>query len=604
MYTSLTDVPPLSQWLAWALFSWLLVVLCLAAAGVLIGWLVATLRGGPVSATRATLRALADAALDLTHISPRRTAALTGLTIKESIRRRVVVVFAVFVLILLFAGWFLDPGSTDPARLYLSVVLTTTSYLMLLLALFLSALSLPADIKNRTLHTVVTKPVRRSEIVLGRILGFAAVGTCLLAVMGVISYAFVVRGLTHTHELTTADLQPVEGAAADRPHALEGRTSQVHRHRHKVTVNSSGVGRVETEQGHWHELSTQGSGDRVTYRLGPPQGMLLARVPIYGKLRFKNSTGQDLEKGISVGDEWTYRSYIEGATLASAIWTFSGIREKDFPEGLPVELTIEVFRTHKGEIEKGVPGSLSVRNPRSGRMVEVRLFPAKKFATDVQFIPRVLETPEGRKGDLFQDMVSDGQVEIWLRCAAAQQYFGAAQADLYLRARDAPFWLNFAKSYLGIWLQMLLVIGFGVMFSTFLSGPIAMLATAGALLGGMYSEFLGELAHHKVIGGGPVESMIRMVGQQNVVSELEPGLRTTAAQMTDKVLEVGLGVVSAILPDFGRFSFPDPEGRLAVATGFDIAPDVLIQCVLHALGFMVPLVVAGYFFLKKRELSQ
>ena len=56
-------------------------------------------------------------------------------------------------------------------------MLTATSYLVLLLALFLSSLSLPADIKNRTLHTVVTKPVRPSEIVLGRILGFAAVGT-------------------------------------------------------------------------------------------------------------------------------------------------------------------------------------------------------------------------------------------------------------------------------------------------------------------------------------------------------------------------------------------------------------------------------------------
>ena len=68
------------------------------------------------------------------------------------------------------------------------MVLTTTGYLMLLLALFLGALSLPADIKNRTLHTVVTKPVRPSEIVLGRILGFTIVGTVLLALMGVISY--------------------------------------------------------------------------------------------------------------------------------------------------------------------------------------------------------------------------------------------------------------------------------------------------------------------------------------------------------------------------------------------------------------------------------
>ena len=36
-------------------------------------------------------------------------------------------------------------------------------YLMLLLALFISALSPPRDLKERTLHTVVTKPVRKAR---------------------------------------------------------------------------------------------------------------------------------------------------------------------------------------------------------------------------------------------------------------------------------------------------------------------------------------------------------------------------------------------------------------------------------------------------------
>ena len=142
-----------------------------------------------------TGRAWSAGVRDLLSMSPRRVRALSWLAIKESIRRKVIVVFAVFILILLYAGWFLDPKSTNPAVLYLSFVLTATSYLVLIMALFLSALSLPNDIKNRTLHTIVTKPVRTSEIVLARILGFMTVGTCLLVLMGVISYVFVVRGL-------------------------------------------------------------------------------------------------------------------------------------------------------------------------------------------------------------------------------------------------------------------------------------------------------------------------------------------------------------------------------------------------------------------------
>ena len=97
--------------------------------------------------------------------------------------------------------------------------------------------------------------------------------------------------------------------------------------------------------------------------------------------------------------------------------------------------------------------------------------------------------------DLFRDLVSsDGELEVWLRCVNHSQYFGAGQSDLYIRAADVPFWWNFIKGYLGIWLQMVLVIVYGVMFSTFLSGPIAMLGTAGMLLGGMFSEFLRQLA--------------------------------------------------------------------------------------------------------------
>jgi hypothetical protein len=181
------DAVPFFEWLPWAAAEWLLIVVSAAVIVTVFGWLVSVLRHGPVAATKNTGLVLYNAVIDIAYLSPRRVIALAQLAIKESIRRRVVAVFAVFILLLLFAGWFLDSTNIDPARMYLNFVLTATSYLVLLLAMFLSSLSIPADIKNRTLHTVVTKPVRASEVVLGRIVGFAAVGTILLVVMGVIS---------------------------------------------------------------------------------------------------------------------------------------------------------------------------------------------------------------------------------------------------------------------------------------------------------------------------------------------------------------------------------------------------------------------------------
>jgi hypothetical protein len=597
MPLELSELTPFTTWLPTALISWVAVLLGVVVLIAVTAWFVAALRHGPVVATRKTSLLLWNAVVDIAGISPRRVWALARLAIQESIRRRVVVVFGVFILLLLFAGWFLDPGSVNPARLYLSFVLTATSYLVLLLALILSSLSLPIDIKNRTLHTVVTKPVRASEVVLGRIVGFVSVGTLLLAVMGTISYAFVVRGLAHSHELTADDLHPVEGTAVGQAAALQGHTKRANDHWHKVTVNpASRQGRVEMEQGHTHKLVVEKDG---TYRLGPAEGMLLARVPVYGKLVFQDGSGRPKERGVSVGDEWTYRSYIAGGTSAAAVWTFEGITEERFPTGLPVELNIGIFRTYKGNIEKGVPGSLSVRNPKTGKKVEVRVFETREYLIDVQKIPRELQTPDGKKLDLFKDLVDDGKVEIWLQCVEPAQYLGAGQADMYLRARDASFALNFAKGYIGIWLQMAVVIGLGVMFSTFLSGPVAILATLGTLFGGFCSDFMFRLGTGKTFGGGPFESLVRLVTQQSITGDMEPGLVTTVCQSMDHVAEKCLQGMSMILPDFGTFSFAD-----YVASGFNVSGDTILTVTCRALAFVAPVFVAGYLCLRTREVGK
>ncbi len=596
-----------AEWHQGALYHWLAAVVCGAAAVYGIAWIFTAIRRGPKLALETTGQAIGDCLLDVARLSPRRVAALAWLAVKESIRRRVVVVFAVFVLLLLFAGWFLDPGSPDPARLYLDFVLTWPSFLLILLVLFLSSMSLPVDIKSRTLHTIVTKPVRASEIVLGRIAGFTAVATFLLLVMALISYVFVARGLDHTHAISAGDLKPLD-AAADVPTGFQGRTSEEFKHRHNVIVGQDGSGRVNIEKGHYHELQgdwkellAKESGGKQ-FQLGPPRGQLMARVPVYGKIAFRDPLGEPTDKGINVGDEWTYRSYIQGGSLASAIWTFQGVTKERFPNGLPVELMLGVFRTHKGDMAKGVPGSLLVRNPGAPedvKPVEVRIFESKEFQIDTQTIPLEFQTPEGKK-DLFKDFVSDGKIEIWLRCAAPGQYFGVAQADMYLRARNASFAWNFAQGYIGIWLLTLVVISFGVLFSTFLSAPVALLATAGAMFGGLFHDFMYRLAMHQTYGGGPFESFLRILTQDNVTSELQPGLRATVVQTLDQPAELGLWLIASVLPDLSRYQvFAN-----CVASGFHIPGDTILAYACRTFAFVLPLFVAAYLCMKNREVAQ
>ena len=634
-----------SQWYEGALYEALMVIAIVASVFVCFGWLIAALRQGPIGGFRTTGRVLRSGLDDLAGISPRRVWALARLAVKESVQRRAIVVVVVFVLVLLIGGWFMTFGGDRPAQRYLAVVLTVTSYLVLALALLISAMSLPADIKNKTLHTVVTKPVRSSEIVLGRICGFTIVGTVLLAMMGTVSYVFVIRGLDHEHHIDVAELKKIEkrlaadlalqNSAADPAGDIQLKTARRTKdnnepdHQHLVRmdpfVRSAGAGlelkkqgrvRTSMEKGHWHDLTYRTSASQpgetgkveIDVSLGGPEGRLVARVPVYGKLRFKDRSGRDKPRGINVGDEWDYRSFIDGATLAAAIWKFEGVTEenfpaKKFPRGVPLEVTIEVFRTYKGKTDdpKGIPGvlgSLSVLNPKTGKTVEVRYFSAKDFSIDEQYIPRTIKTRDGEL-DLFRDLAPEGKLEIWLKCAESQQFFGAAQADMYIRSGDASFAGNFAKGYVGIWMQMVLVIGIGVMFSTFLSAPIALLATLVTVLFGFFVPFISDLAIGEVPGGGPIEATIRLATQDNVVTPLESGLRKDVTEMGDQIFKLALGGTAAVLPDFRDCSF-----ARSVAEGFNVSPGTLAKNLLRTLAHLLPLFVIGYFFLKTREVAQ
>ena len=324
----------------------------LSVIGLLAWYIVAAYFQGPseafYSVAKVVYKAFSD---DLPRFSLRRTLAMAQLTVLEAIRRKIIWAFVVFVLLLLFASLFLDGISDNPARIYLSIVLNSTYFLILLLSVVLSTFSLPNEVKNRTIYSLVTKPIRAGEIVLGKIVGFTVIGTVVLAVMCVVSYGFVVRGLNHRHSI---EAEAVERTGQGDSLAATGKTSSDSRHHHTFTVGPDGLGRTELAMGHWHEVQAIRDGDKVRYEIGPHEGLLVARVPKYGKLRFLDSQGRP-GKGISVGQEWAYRSYVEGRTQAAAIWKFEGITpdmfpKENFPNGLPIEMNLRVFRTTKGEI--------------------------------------------------------------------------------------------------------------------------------------------------------------------------------------------------------------------------------------------------------------
>lgn len=175
--------------------AWLLLVGVLFLIAVGLAFVLSLARNGGQGVAIFT-RGLTGYFGDLFSISPRRVFALTSLTLKEAVRRKALLIFVVFSIVLMFGGWFIT-NANERAELQVSVhvtfILTAIAWLILPAVIFLSCWAVPEDIRIRSMHTVVTKPARRLEIVMGRMFGMGIVTVLVLVVMAAAGYVWVVR---------------------------------------------------------------------------------------------------------------------------------------------------------------------------------------------------------------------------------------------------------------------------------------------------------------------------------------------------------------------------------------------------------------------------
>lgn len=125
------------------------------------------------------------------------TLTIAGLTIREAVRRRLVLAFvAISVVIVGLSAWGFDrlshthsltSGETNlavPDALILFMFMF--SFVLALSASAIAAPSISSEVESGVLMTIVTRPVRRTEVILGKWLGLAtllagyAAGVCVL----------------------------------------------------------------------------------------------------------------------------------------------------------------------------------------------------------------------------------------------------------------------------------------------------------------------------------------------------------------------------------------------------------------------------------------
>ena len=622
-------------------------------------WRDAVIFGARLSATYmgyvVLVRVVGLVLAEVSAVRRRRLYAIGRNSVIESNRRMWApwVVITVFFVVLAFTHWFLvPPRPAEMGRLFVGTLLLLCSLLLTVMITLLAPLSLPYDIQQQTIYTVVTKPVRRLELIWGRMLGFMVIVTVLTLVFGVISLAYL-RRTVGSEILLTED-----------------------RAREEIKLNRMSESKRLFEQA-----------DQMRTRMS-------ARDPIRGSLSFIDSKGVPRVMGIDVGQEQSMkepRSHIEGATPSTAIWNF-GIVPDPFNPQVLIDRRINVDRLlPPGSIEglqnrmlelqaqvdaaqvpagarnqparkavdptrareelqsvtaaftqlKGQADALEAKSTAAlaaGRAdeasqarAEAKRLHAPPISLEMAF--NIYRTTKGRLGEPVQaeleitnprtgvnwrDIIpireyytnkvsfpasrlagSRGDLRVEVRCISVNQYLGMAESDLYILANAGNFGTNFFKGLFGVWLQAMVLTAIGVFAGTFLSWPVALLTTIAFFVGGQVAfSFLLQFTQESLVGGGPFVSLIRLLTHDNQTSDLTPTVAVVAAKTLDALVMPVMARLVYLVPNFSALDVSN-----TVADGFAVSTGQMISNFFLALAYALPFSLAGYFILKNREVA-
>jgi len=428
-------------------------------------------------------------------------------TFKESLRKKTPLVIFFLALILLGCMQFL-PAVTPDDRLKLVQIVSSkaTTFFAMVVAIFLAAASIPTDIEDKTVYSILTKPVSRMAYILGKSLGLILVAGSLLLVMSLLSYGVV------------------------RLVALQA----------------------------------------ATKGLKEP---LMAKMPLYPSRLIYRVEGEEpsqVPPGKMVG--------LTGPRKVEAQWQWEGIKMSDFPPG---EITLE----GKFLVEGGI---------RGGRMkfVAVNLASGQKEETIGQPIPHETFTVSFPSSILRPG----GTLKIIASTAESGVYFGVALRSVALLRNPASFTINFLKSTILIFLQLLVMVPIAVVGASFLSAPVSVTFSFFIYFCTNMVELMRGLAHGLTEPGTGVFG-ITTLGHMHGPAEIpEHGLMVRIINTAIKYFIYG---ISYILPDFSKFA---PANFLADKINIPLKD--LLLLLAYALLYAASLSGIAFLMFRRREVGK
>ncbi|MEO0107406.1 MAG: ABC transporter permease [candidate division WOR-3 bacterium] len=101
-----------------------------------------------------------------------RISAVLENTFKEALRQRIMILLIIFSVLLIIISMFLEPFALgESPKLLRDFGMAVASLFGILVVIIIGSTLIHKDIEKRTIYTVIAKPVKRSEIIIGKFLG-------------------------------------------------------------------------------------------------------------------------------------------------------------------------------------------------------------------------------------------------------------------------------------------------------------------------------------------------------------------------------------------------------------------------------------------------
>ena len=528
----------------------------------------------------------------------RRIGALAKLGFKEASRGKLYWVFLLFLLPFLFPTkwWFLFKAENE-LRSTVSITAYAMNFVLLLPAVLLAAFSIPRDIRDQNIYTIVTKPVERFEIVLGRFLGYAGLLTIVLLLMTGVGWLYI---------LTTGVSKEAEAETYKARVPVRGKLEFASR---KQDFQGTNVGREF---------------DYRKYIAGDPTSPQRA-IWSYGRVP---------------------TSLTRGRPFVPCEFTFDIFRMTKGVENRGVDLTIRVATRHAGQLpptelkdgawrwadeQRGLDyardAKEAVRKLRGlGPNDEVNPESVFRYAEPgskewdalneltekygffeiagkeiFDYHPESVNLPVG----LFKNAQQPGgdpalpALSIQVKCQTGGQMLGVAEGDLYLLEGERRFVENYFKTSFGLWCRLCILVGIAIVLSTYLAGVITLLGTVVDYACGFSSEHIADSASGRSFAGGPFKAMNSLLKAEQPTAQADAG--STVDWLT-RLLDGGfswlLRRVVNLIPDIDSYSWTK-----YLAEGFSVPLECMAMNLLTTVGYLLPWFVLSFYLIRSREIA-